>query len=168
MIIQMLKPLLRQVRKNEPTSLQAVAIPSFPDSRPPEETLTLTDLLRSAPQVTTKQTCEQTLKVMSSHPEAESIVVCDKLNRPVGIVMCARFFFRVNRRAGMDGFHMQRIVKLMTQKPLIVDVHHNVTDVQQLAEQRAEYFRNDSVIVTDQDHLVGIVTAIDLRYGYRS
>lgn len=168
MISQMLKPLLRQVRKNEPAFLQAVAIPSFPNNHPPEEMLTLTDLLRSAPQVTTKQTCEQTLKVMSSHPEAESIVVCDKLNRPVGIVMCGRFFFRVNRRAGRDGFYMQRIVKLMTQKPLVVDVHHTISEVQQLAEQRAEYFRNDSIIVTDQDHLVGIVTAIDLRHGYRN
>ncbi len=148
--------------------MQNVVVPSFPDGRSTEETLTLTDLLRSAPQVTTKQTCEQTLKVMFSHPEADSIIVCDKLNRPVGIVMCGRFFFRVNGRAGMDGFYMQRIVKLMTQKPLVVDVHRTIADVQQLAEQRAEYFRNDSVIVTDQDHLVGIVTASDLRNGYRN
>lgn len=168
MINQMLKPLLKQARKNEVASLQAVAVYPFPPHNHAEETLTLTDLLHSAPQVTTKQTCEQTLKVMYSYPETESIIVCDKLNRPVGLVMCGRFFFRVNGRAGMDGFYMQRIVKLMTQKPLIVDVHHPVAAVQQLAEQRAEYFRNDSIIVTDQERVVGIVTAAELRNGYRN
>ncbi|WDF49058.1 CBS domain-containing protein [Paenibacillus sp. KACC 21273] len=166
MISQMLKPLLRQVKKYEVTPMQTATMPEPPHE--PEETLTLTDLLRSAPHVTTKQTCEQTLKVMFSYPEAESIVVCDKLHRPVGLVMCGRFFFRVNGRAGMDGFYMQRVVKLMTQKPLIVDVRASVSDVQQRAEQRAEYFRNDSIIVTEQERVLGIITATDLRHGYRS
>lgn len=166
MISQMLKPLLKPIKKYEVTPVQTATIPE--SLYPPEEIITLTDLLRSAPHVTTKQTCEQTLKVMFSYPEAESIVVCDKLHRPVGLIMCGRFFFRVNGRAGMDGFYMQRIVKLMTQKPLIVDVGASVSDVQQQAEERAEYFRNDSIIVTEQERVLGIITAADLRQGYRS
>lgn len=166
MISQMLKPLLKPIKKYEVTPVQTATMPD--PLYPPEEIITLTDLLRSAPHVTTKQTCEQTLKVMFSYPEAESIVVCDKLHRPVGLIMCGRFFFRVNGRAGMDGFYMQRIVKLMTQKPLIVDVGASVSNVQQQAEERAEYFRNDSIIVTEQERVLGIITAADLRQGYRS
>lgn len=166
MISQMLKPLLKPIKKYEVTPVQTATMPD--PFYPPEEIITLTDLLRSAPHVTTKQTCEQTLKVMFSYPEAESIVVCDKLHRPVGLIMCGRFFFRVNGRAGMDGFYMQRIVKLMTQKPLIVDVSSSISNVQQQAEERAEYFRNDSIIVIEQERVLGIITATDLRQGYRS
>ncbi|GGH33179.1 CBS domain-containing protein [Paenibacillus segetis] len=120
--------------------------------------------IQSAPSISLSLTCRETIRVMFSYPESPCIVVCDKKNHPVGLIMCERFYLRICSRAGMDSFYNDPISKLMTHNFLSADINDSLTQIKAAAYNRPPGMRNDCIVVTDNGKFVGIVQTSDLNH----
>lgn len=121
------------------------------------------EVLQSAPTISLSQTCRETIRMMFSNPESPCIVVCDKKNQPVGLIMCERFYLRICSHAGMDSFYNDSISKLMTRNFLSVDINDSFTQIKAAAYNRPPGMRNDCIVVTDNGKFEGIVQTSDLN-----
>lgn len=125
-------------------------------------TFRMNDFVREAPRVYTSQSCRETEKILLQNPESECIVVCDKSERPVGLVMCDRFFLKLHTPFGFEMFYRESVIKLMNRTPLIVDINSSIDELLVAAAKRPDGHRNDCVIVTAQGKISGVLCASDL------
>lgn len=122
----------------------------------------LTNIVRPAPRVYDTQTCKETLRVLFSYPESKCIVVCDKSDHPVGLVMYNRFYLQMTRKSGIGGIYTERITKSMNRTPLIVDMHCTIDSLQEEINKQHKGHQSDCIIVTENAKLIGIVNVSDL------
>jgi hypothetical protein len=118
--------------------------------------------VRSAPRVYDTQTCKEAMDTMFANPEAASVVVTNRTDRPVGLLMCSRFFHRLTGLAGMEMMLREPVTKLMSQHPLVADLDVSPQDLLDKASRRAPPMRNDSIIIVEEGKVKGIVQPSDL------
>lgn len=125
-------------------------------------------LIQDAPTVHTHTSCKNTLRVMFSYPESPSIVVVDKRNHPVGLIVCNRFYLTICSRSGLDHYYHAPISTLMNHKPLIIDIQQSYLSIAQAINKRPPSMRNDSIIITDHDGLyAGVISPSDIPHYYK-
>lgn len=120
-------------------------------------------VIRDTPRVRSTQTCKETISILHQYPESPCIVVCDKSDQPIGLVMCNRFYLQMTGKLGIDSFYMAPIVKLMNRKPMIVDINSSIDSLRSAVARRTEDVHNDCIIVTQQGKLTGIINVLDLN-----
>lgn len=122
----------------------------------------LSAIVRSAPSVPASLTCRETMRVMFQHPEARCIVVCNKRNEPIGMLMCDRFFLAATGRMGMDHFYRESVTRLMNRKPLIADIASSAESLWTAAMNRADAHKADCIILTREGKYAGVIHTSDL------
>lgn len=123
----------------------------------------LSEVLQFAPTIRSSQTCRETIRVMFSYPDSPCIVVCDKNEQPIGLVMCERFYLRICSRIGRDSFYNDPISKLMSHHFLSADINDSFAKIATAANNRPSGMRIDCVILTNNGRFTGIVQASDLN-----
>ncbi|WP_067625764.1 methyl-accepting chemotaxis protein [Alicyclobacillus acidiphilus] len=93
---------------------------------------------------------------------AESIVVCDSLQRVRGMVMKAHFYQQLGQRFGTQLYLGRPITLLMDDAPLIVSHRMEPMEAIDLALSRPEDRVYDPVVVTEDDRFIGILTMRDI------
>ncbi|MDF2922961.1 MAG: hypothetical protein K0R57_1875 [Paenibacillaceae bacterium] len=124
--------------------------------------LELSEMVRPAPRVFVSQTCKETLNVLLSNPDAKCIVVTDKQEKPLGLVMCDRFFFRLTGPYGIDMLFRESIIKLMSRTPLIATTGASSESLLDQIGQRPAAIRNDSIVWMEQGKFAGVIHVSDL------
>lgn len=122
-------------------------------------------LIQSAPTVYSQTSCKNTLRVMFSYPESPCIVVVDKREHPVGLIVCERFYLTICSRSGLDHYYNAPISTLMNHKPLIMDIQQSSRFVAQAISERPPSMHNDSIIITSHDGLyAGVISPSDIHH----
>ncbi|MBA9084469.1 putative transcriptional regulator [Fontibacillus solani] len=120
--------------------------------------------IQHAPKVCNTASCRDTIRVMFSYPESPCIVVCDKRDVPVGLVMSDKFYLTMCSRSGMDHYYNAPITKLMNRTPVTLDIHDSLHQITSSVNQRPIGMRNDSIIITSCGQYVGIIRPSDIQH----
>jgi diguanylate cyclase (GGDEF)-like protein len=115
------------------------------------------DLANEGIQVAPSTKCEEVYAIFEDYPHIQGIVVVMN-HKPIGLVMRTHFFQKLSTKYGFDLFMKRNVDLVMSENLLIVDYNESVTDVSTLAMQRIQESLYDSVIVTKQDQMYGIVS----------
>lgn len=105
--------------------------------------------------------CSYVYSLFEKSPEIEGVIIAEQ-NKPIGLVMRIHFYQSLSRRYGLDVFMGRHIKLIMDQTPLSVDYNVDIIEVSTLAMQRAQQHIYDSVIVTKNDQVYGIVSIRNL------
>lgn len=122
----------------------------------------LAGIVRSAPVVSATHTCRETLRVLFQHPESKCIVVCNAEKEPLGLIMSEDFFLKASGRHGVDMFYREPVVNYMNGSPLMADIATPPEDLRIDMVGRPDAFKNNFVIVTQDNKFNGIAYAADL------
>jgi methyl-accepting chemotaxis protein len=133
-----------------------------PASVPQQQSVRLKDFLRQTPIVRAEQTCRETISIFKRNPECECVIVCDKQEAPIGLMMRNRFFLKLGHRFSADLFYDKPVTKMMDASPLTVDYHNAPQQLIDRALSRHDSVLYDCVIVTQNGKLAGILTVSDL------
>jgi methyl-accepting chemotaxis protein len=124
----------------------------------------LNDFLRAVPVVHETHTCQEVIEQFGLKPDCECIVVCNELNKPLGLVMKSRLTIIQTHRFGSELYYSRSIVKLMDEHPLTVDIRVSPQELLDRALGREEKTLYDCVVVTDQERFLGVMTMADLLH----
>lgn len=118
--------------------------------------------LQETPRMYAGQTCYEALRMFQSNPEATCVVVCDKANSPVGLVMRDLFFLKFNGPRGIDMLGRQSITKLMKRAPITADINLPLQTLIEACSTRPVGNQHDCAIITLNGKLIGIIKTEDL------
>lgn len=110
-------------------------------------------------QPTTK--CSYVYNLFEKNPEIDGVIVAVQ-NKPIGLVMRIHFYQILSKRYGVDLFMGRDIKLIMDQQPLYVDYNIDIVEVSSLAMQRSQKHVYDSVIVTSDEQVYGMVSIKNL------
>ncbi|GGD52657.1 methyl-accepting chemotaxis protein [Paenibacillus nasutitermitis] len=122
------------------------------------------DFIRPAPVVYASHTCQEVIQQFGSEPDCDCVVVCDDANKPRGLVMKRNLTIIQTHRFGRELYYSRSIVKLMDAHPIVIDEHTPPQKLLDLALGRNEKTLYDSVIVTSEERLIGILSVADLLH----
>jgi EAL domain-containing protein (putative c-di-GMP-specific phosphodiesterase class I)/CBS domain-containing protein len=93
-----------------------------------------------------------------NYKKIECIVIVEKNKKPVGLIMRSQFYNALGSQFGMPLYFEKSISNLMNFSPLIVEADDLVEDAAKRAMDRETSSLYDTVIVTDNEKYVGIVS----------
>ncbi|MNI44446.1 hypothetical protein D3C73_988220 [compost metagenome] len=125
--------------------------------------LSIKNYVQFAPKVRNTTSCRDTTRVMFSYPESPCIVVCDKRDVPVGLIMCDKFYLTICSRSGMDHYYHSPITKLMNRTPDVMDINDSLKQAAAVVAQRPNGMRNDSIIITNNGQYAGVIRTSDIQ-----
>ncbi|MEJ8307149.1 hypothetical protein [Saccharibacillus sacchari] len=102
-------------------------------------------------------TCGEAQRLLLEQPQAACIVVCDRKQRPIGLVMSDAFYIQMNAEYEPEHLYELPISRLMNLHPLQVDFATPPGIVRERAESRPSRTRKDAIVVTRSDEFFGIV-----------
>ncbi|WP_037287576.1 hypothetical protein [Saccharibacillus sacchari] len=102
-------------------------------------------------------TCGETQRLLLEQPQAACIVVCDRKQRPVGLVMSDAFYIQMNAEYEPEHLYELPISRLMNLHPLKVDFATPPGIVRERAESRPSRTRKDAIVVTREGEFFGVV-----------
>lgn len=102
-------------------------------------------------------TCAETQRLLLEQPRAACIVVCDRKQRPVGLVMSDAFYIQMNAEYEPEHLYELPISRLMNLHPLKVDFATPPGIVRERAESRPSRTRTDAIVVTQGGEFFGVV-----------
>lgn len=119
------------------------------------------EIAEKIPIVQPTTTCSYVYHLFEENPEIEGVIVADH-NKPIGLVMRIHFYQILSKKYGLDLFMGREIKLIMDKKPLYVDYNVDIVEVSTLAMQRSENHVYDSVIITSNEQVYGIVSIKNL------
>jgi len=106
--------------------------------------------------------CVDMLKRFKRSEEADCAVVVAPDNKPLGLIMRNRFYYYLSQRFGAELYYDKPVTKLMDANPLVVESDTPPASLIGHALTRDEATLYNSVIVTERQALVGVLTVGDL------
>lgn len=122
----------------------------------------LSDFVRQAPTVNLTQNCKEVLDTLLTNPEERCIAVVDDKNRPVGLIMCDRFFLRLTGLYNLDMLLREPVSRFMNRSPLYADVTRAPEELLAAAAARPGPMKSDCIVVTDGGSYTGVIHVSDL------
>ncbi|MBP3961638.1 CBS domain-containing protein [Paenibacillus sp. DLE-14] len=122
----------------------------------------LTAFIREAAIVNVSHTCQDVISQFALTPDHECVVVCDDMDRPIGLVMRNKLTIIQTHRFGRELYYGRSIAKLMDRQPLIVNQGISMQELLDRALGREEKTLYDCVLVTENDRFIGMLTMADL------
>lgn len=121
----------------------------------------IADRLQFAPRVYVKQSCYETLRAFQSNPEAPCIIVCDKKEQPIGLVIRDFFFLKLNGPGGLDTWQRQSVRKLMNKAPIVANIESPLELLGAALDVGYGLAGpgNHYVIITKQSSILGVIEA---------
>ena len=119
------------------------------------------EIAEKIPIVQPTTTCSYVYHLFEESPEIEGVIVADQ-NKPIGLVMRIHFYQILSKKYGLDLFMGREIKLIMDKQPLYVDYNVDIVEVSTLAMQRSEKHVYDSVIITSNEQVYGIVSIKNL------
>ncbi len=119
------------------------------------------DISKKVPVVPLSTRSSEVNQIFEDAPELEGIVVT-KEDEPVGLVMKAQFYQKISTKYGFDLFMGRPIELIMDPAPLVVDHTESITVVSSKAMNRLQNHLYDYVVVTKEEHFIGIVSIKNL------
>ncbi len=95
-------------------------------------------------------------------PGIQGVVVIDKAQKPVGLVMKDRLYYKLGSAFGVALFMKRPIFQLMDCSPLIVDIYTNLHTVAKIAMERDSKKLYDYIIVTKDEKYYGTISVRSL------
>ena len=105
--------------------------------------------------------CSYVYNLFEKSPEIEGVIIADQ-DKPMGLVMRIHFYQSLSKRYGLDLFMGRHIKLIMDKMPLYIDYNVDIVEASTLAMQRSEQHIYDSVIVTVDGKVHGIVSIKNL------
>ena len=105
--------------------------------------------------------CSYVYNLFEKSPEIEGVIIADQ-DKPMGLVMRIHFYQCLSKRYGLDLFMGRHIKLIMDKMPLYIDYNVDIVEASTLAMQRSQSHIYDSVIVTVDEKVYGIVSIKNL------
>lgn len=115
------------------------------------------DLISSVATFSPEAPVSELVAYFNEHTGEEGAVIA-RDGKPTGIVMKSKLFQQLANQYGYSLYSNKAIDQLMDRKPLVVDEHHRVDAVSQLAMMRDTVKLYDIVAVTREARLLGAVS----------
>ncbi|MCC5910443.1 MAG: EAL domain-containing protein [Clostridiaceae bacterium] len=120
------------------------------------DTISLGSLNRSDPAIQHHDTCSTVHNIFSTNYNLQGIVVL-KQSKPIGLIMRNKFYFEMERDPHKDNFLSRPLRFIMDHTPLILDYSTDIKQASTFAISREESSVYDYIIVTKEQHYIGVV-----------
>ncbi|WP_440118356.1 methyl-accepting chemotaxis protein [Paenibacillus sp. QZ-Y1] len=120
------------------------------------------DYCRQVPAVGIHTTCGEAATLLNQDQEYPCLVLCDDQMQPLGLLMRETLYRILNGRFAADLFYRKPVIHVADSSPVIVDVYEEATAIIDIALSRNEQHFYDSLIVTEKDRLLGVLTMRDV------
>ncbi|WP_456324707.1 EAL domain-containing protein [Desulfonauticus submarinus] len=97
-------------------------------------------------------------KIIDKDPSIASIVVCDNVQKPVGLIMTYHLTKKLASQFGVALYYKKKVSAIMDREFICVDEATPVEVVAQQATARDRYKLYDDIIVTRENKLLGVVS----------
>jgi|GEM_PF-1558138 len=117
----------------------------------------LAGMIDFTPHIYDRQSYKEAVDVMRSYPESSCIVVCNRKDAPVGLILNERFFLQLTNRSMMESYYTGPVSRLMNRTPIIAELGTPLSVLHAAIDARPAAMRMDPIIVTENGKLAGIV-----------
>lgn len=117
---------------------------------------------RTVPKTGFKESCLGVLKLFRNDEDIPCVVMCDDMDRPLGILMRDTFYRQLAGRFAADLFYDRPALMFAEKFPLIRDITTSPRGLIDAALNREAKVFYDSLIITEQGKFKGILTVHDL------
>ena len=114
------------------------------------------------PLISPEETCRRVMERFEAKDQPPCMVVWDPYRKAVGLVMQEHFYRRLSSGFATALFYERSITKFTDFEPLIVDIHTDDSYIIDAALERSMEHFYDSVVLVDDDEVVGVLTVHNL------
>lgn len=117
---------------------------------------------RTVPTTVSEESCLGVLRLFRNDGNIPCVIVCDRSNRPLGLLMRDTFYRQLAGRFAADLFYERPALMFAEKSPLIKEITTSPRQLIDAALSRKAAVFYDSLILTEQGEFKGIMTVQDL------